>query len=79
MVEKCVACQNSVIRFRMVSFSKPSLLTCLCLRRKRVEKSQAILASLDGPSGAASRMVSLSNYCLGCVFLFFFLFFFSVS
>ena len=35
------------IRFRMVSFSKPSLLTCLCLRGKRVEKSQAIPASLD--------------------------------
>ena len=36
------------IRFRMASFSKISLLTCPCLRRrKRVEKSQAILAWLD--------------------------------
>ena len=36
------------IRFRIASFSKLSLLTCLCLRRtKRVEKSQAILAWLD--------------------------------
>ena len=39
------------IRFRMASFSKQSkmsLLTCPCLRRiKRVEKSQAILGSLD--------------------------------
>ena len=36
------------IRFRRVSFSKMSLLTCPCLRRtKRVEKPQAILAWLD--------------------------------
>ena len=34
------------IRFRMASFSKMSLLTCLGLRRKRVEKSQAILEHL---------------------------------
>ena len=37
------------IRFRMASFSKMSLLTCPCLRRKRVEKYQAILSSLGGP------------------------------
>ena len=36
------------IRFRMGLFSQMSLLTCPCLRRKRVEKYQAILASLDG-------------------------------
>ena len=35
-----------VIGFRMASFSKKSLLTCPCLRRKRVEKSQAILEHL---------------------------------
>ena len=29
--------------------SKMSLLICPCLRRKRVEKYQAILSSLDGP------------------------------
>ena len=34
------------IRFRMASFSKMSLLACPCLRRKRVEKSQAILEHL---------------------------------
>ena len=34
------------IRFRMASFSKMSLLTCPCLRRKKVEKSQAILEHL---------------------------------
>ena len=34
------------IRFRMTSFSKISLLTCPCLRRKRVENSQAILEHL---------------------------------
>ena len=33
------------IRFRMASFSKMSLLTCPCSRRKRVERSQV---SLDG-------------------------------
>ena len=31
------------------SFSKMSLFTCPCLRRKRVEKYQAILSPLDGP------------------------------
>ena len=34
------------IRFRMASFSKMSLLTCPCSRRKNVEKSQAILEHL---------------------------------
>ena len=34
------------IRFRMAPFSKMSLLTCPCLRRKRFEKSQAILEHL---------------------------------
>ena len=34
------------IRFRMASFSKMSLLTCPCLRRKKVEKSKAILEHL---------------------------------
>ena len=32
--------------------------------RKRVEKSSTILALLDGYSRAASRPVSLSNYCI---------------
>ena len=40
-VDKCTAC-----RFRMAPFSKMSLLTCPCLRRKRVEMSQAILEHL---------------------------------
>ena len=34
------------IRFRMASFLRMSLLTCRCLRRKRVEKSPAILEHL---------------------------------
>ena len=34
------------ILFRMASFSKKSLLTCPCLRHKRVEKCQAILEQL---------------------------------
>ena len=37
---------NAPLRFRMASFSKMSLLTCPCLRHKRVEKSQAILEHL---------------------------------
>ena len=36
------------MRFRMASFSKMSLPTCPCSRRKGVERYQAILASLDG-------------------------------
>ena len=35
-----------LVACRMASFSKMSLLTCPCLRRKRVEKSQAILEHL---------------------------------
>ena len=34
------------MQFRMASFSKMSLLTCTCLRRKRVDKSQTILKNL---------------------------------
>ena len=41
LVEKCVTCQNSVIRFRMASFP------FFTLMRKRVLKSQALLALLD--------------------------------
>ena len=37
-----------------------------CLMRKRVEKSEAILALLD--SFSASRIVSLSNYCIWRLF-----------
>ena len=36
------------IRLWMASFSKMSLLTCPCSKRKRIENSLAILASLDG-------------------------------
>ena len=45
LVEKCTA-KVIGIRFRMASFSKMSILTCPCSRRKRVEKPQAILGSL---------------------------------
>ena len=56
------------IRFRMASFSKMSLLTCTCLRRKRIDKSQANLEHLHWwLSEAASRLVSLSSYCRWCV------------
>ena len=42
-VDKCTALET---RLWMASFSKMSLVTCLCLRCKRVEKSQAILEPL---------------------------------
>ena len=46
-VDKCTACQSHwKSGFRMTSFSKMSLLTSTCLRRKGVEKSQAILKHL---------------------------------
>ena len=52
------------IRFRVASFSKMSLLTCPCMRRtKWVETGLTWW-----PSGAASQLVSLSNYRLWCVF-----------
>ena len=52
------------IRFRMASFSFSS-----CLMRKRVAKSEAILQNTTWYlSGAASRVVSLSNYCIWCLF-----------
>ena len=61
------------IRFRMASFSKMSLLTCPCLRRKRVEKSQAILKHLmtfrsSISTGKPEQLLSLMCF-----------FFFSVS
>ena len=59
------------IRVWMASFSKMSLLTCPCSRRKRVESLKRFRPHL-WPSGAASRRVSLSYYCLRCVFFFWF-------
>ena len=53
-------------RFWMASFSfLPRLM------RKRVAKSAAILALI--PFRAASRMASLANYCISCLFVFFFI------
>ena len=59
------------IRFRMASFSKMSLLTCPCLRRNRVEKSQAILEHLMAfrssiLTGKPEQLLSLM-----CCFFFF--------
>ena len=46
-VDKCTACQSHwKSDFGWHLFSKMSLLTCPCLRRKKVEKSQAILEHL---------------------------------
>ena len=60
------------IRFRIASISKMRLLTCPCSRRKRVEKYQAILTSLDGlqeqPLDSTCQLVNLRNYCLWCFF-----------
>ena len=63
LVEKYVACQSrkSHLRSHRFRFSP-------CLMRKRVEKSEAILALLNSFQGAASWMVSLSNYCIWCLF-----------
>ena len=55
LVEKYVACQSRKSDFWWHRFRFSP-----CLMRKRVEKSEAILALLD--SFSASRMVSLSNY-----------------
>ena len=57
------------IRFRMASFSKMSLLTCPCLRRKRVEKSQAILEHLmtfrsSISTGKPEQLLSLMCVCV---------------
>ena len=62
------------IRFRMTSFSKLSLLTCPCLRGKRVEKSQAILEHLMTFGSSISTGKPEQLLSLMCVF-----FFFSVS
>ena len=59
LVEKYVACQSRKSDFGWHRFRFPP-----CLMRKRVEKSEAILALLKGLPGAASSMVSLSNYCI---------------
>ena len=54
---------KSEIRFRMASFSFSS-----CLMRKRVAKSEANTGLTWYLSGAASRVVSLSNHCIWCLF-----------
>ena len=58
------------IRFRMASFSKMSLLTCPCLRRKRVEMSQAILEHLmtfgsSISTGKPEQLLSLMCFFFG--------------
>ena len=61
------------IRFRMASFSKMSLLTCPCLRRKRVEKSQAILEHLMTFRSSISTGKPEQLLSLMCFFFFGFL------
>ena len=61
------------IRFRMASFSKTSLLTCLCLRHKRVEKSQAILEHLMTFRSSISTGKPEQLLSLMCFFFFGFL------
>ena len=58
------------IRFRMASFSKMSLLTCPCLRFKRVEKSQAILEHLMTFRSSISTGKPEQLLSLMCVFFF---------
>ena len=57
LVEKYIACQR-----RKSDFGWHRFRFSPCLMRKTVEKAEAILALLD--SFSASRMVSLSNYCI---------------
>ena len=61
------------IRFRMASFSKMSLLTCPCLRRKRVEKSEAIVEHLMTFRSSISTGKPEQLLSLMCVFFFGFL------
>ena len=64
LVEKCVACENSVIRFRISSFSFSTLLNA--------QEGLKVSSYCGLPwylSGTESRMVSLSNYCIWCLFL----------
>ena len=56
------------IRFRMTSFSKMSLLTCPCLRGKRVEKSQAILEHLMTFGSSISTGKPEQSLSLTCFF-----------
>ena len=63
LVEKYVACQNRKYDFGWYCFQFSP-----CLKCKRVEKSEAILALLERVPGAASWMVSLSNYYIWCLF-----------
>ena len=58
------------IRCRMASFSKMSLLTCPCLRRKRVEKSQATVEHLMTFRSSISTGKPEQLLFLMCVFFF---------
>ena len=57
------------ILFRMASFSKMSLLTCLCLRRKKVEKSQETLENFMTFRSSISTGKPEPLLFLMCVFL----------
>ena len=64
LVEKCVTCQS-----RKSDFGWHYFRFSPCLMRKRVERSEAIYTGFTWYlSGAASRMVSLCNYCIWCSF-----------
>ena len=56
------------IRFQVASFSKMSLLTCPGFRRKRVEKSQAILEHLMTFRGSISTGKPEQLLSLMCFF-----------
>ena len=63
LVEKYITCQS-----RKYDFGRYCFQFSPCLKCKRVEKSEAILALLERVPGAASWMVSLSNYYIWCLF-----------
>ena len=63
LVEKCVACQS-----RKSDFGWHRFRFSPCLMRKRGFKILSDSGLTWYLSGAASRMVSLSNYCIWCLF-----------
>ena len=64
LVEKSVACQNSIIRFRMASFLFFTLLKCVRGFKSLKQLWPSLIAFRT-----ESRMVSLSNYCIWCLVL----------
>ena len=63
LVEKCVTCQS-----RKSDFGWHYFRFSPCLMRKRIAKSEAILALPDNFQELHLEMVSQRNYCISCLF-----------